>query len=150
MRRNVVWMSWRKRSGKKENRIAKLEVGTNDLQQYSRRSSLRIFGVPEKSDEDTDQIVCDIAMNKLGIPISCSDIDRSHRTGKLNRESKRHRPIIAKFCSYRKRTEVIKARKKLKNCAWDHNPGRSYASECRTILKDLQETKSDSSMDERW
>lgn len=96
----------------KENRIAKLESAANDLQQYSRRSSLRIFGVKEEPNEDTDQIVCDIATKKLGVPLSRDDIDRSHRTGK--RDGKHPRSIIAKFCTYRKRNEIIKARKKLK------------------------------------
>ena len=100
---------------KKENRILKLETAANDLQQYSRRSSLRIFGVPEKEKEDTDQIVCDLVSSKLDIPITRNDIDRSHRTGKHLRDSKHHRSIIVKFCSYRKRSEIIRARKKLKN-----------------------------------
>ena len=99
----------------KENRILKLEMAANDLQQYSRRSSLRIFGVPEKEKEDTDQIVCDIVSSKLGIPITRNDIDRSHRTGKHTRDTRsKHRSIIAKFCTYRKRTEIIRSRKKLK------------------------------------
>ena len=99
---------------RKENRILKLETAANDLQQYSRRSSLRIFGVPETEKEDTDQIVCGIVSSKLGISITRNDIDRSHRTGKYSQDSKHHRSLIAKFCSYRKRSEIIKARKKLK------------------------------------
>ena len=97
----------------KEDRITKLERASNDLQQYSRRSSVRIFGVAEKSKENTDQIACDIAQEHLGIQLLPDDIDRSHRVGK--RSGKNPRAIIVKFCSYRKRTEVMKARKSLKN-----------------------------------
>ena len=96
----------------KENRIEKLENTANDLQQYSRRSSLRVFGVTETPNENTDQLICDLAKDPLGIPLSVSDIDRSHRIGKHG--GKHDRAIIVKFCSYRKRAEILKARRILK------------------------------------
>eukprot|EP00057_Strongylocentrotus_purpuratus_P006923 XP_011661397.1 PREDICTED: uncharacterized protein LOC105436982 [Strongylocentrotus purpuratus] len=98
---------------RKEDRIVKLEYAANDLQQYSRRSSLRIFGVTETPNETTDQIVCKIAADQLRIALSPGDIDRSHRVGKPG--GRHHRAIIVKFCSYRKRTEIIQARRSLKN-----------------------------------
>ena len=133
----------------KENRILKLEMAANDLQQYSRRSSLRIFGVPEKEKEDTDQIVCDIVSSKLGIPITRNDIDRSHRTGKHTRDTRsKHRSIIAKFCTYRKRTEIIRSRKKTQRIR-NHNPRRSHTSECGTLHQNIQRPEGQSCLDTR-
>ena len=44
-------------------KIHNLEVATNQLQQYSRRSCLRVFGIKESPGENTDNIVCDLATN---------------------------------------------------------------------------------------
>ena len=61
------------------NRITKLQSDMNAQEQYSRRNCLRIFGVPEADDENTDAIVCRIANNNLGVDLRPNDIDRSHR-----------------------------------------------------------------------
>ena len=56
----------------------------NDLQQYSRRWNLRVFKVPEKEKEtaaDCTAKVCAIFSDKVGIPITASDIQVAHRTG---------------------------------------------------------------------
>ena len=110
--------------------IQNLQNSVSDLEQYSRRNCLQIFGVPENSGECTDDIVCDIANAHLKVPLSKADIDRSHRTGYPASESvqqtsgnntsshhppkKRPRPIVVKFVSYRQRQSVISQRRKLK------------------------------------
>lgn len=66
----------------------------DELEQYSRLNSLRIFGVPEKPGECTDQVVKDLCKEKLNINISTSDIDCSHR---LPGKEPYHKPIIVKF-----------------------------------------------------
>ena len=95
-------------------KLSNLENSIDHLEQYSRRSCLRIFGVKETADENTDDIACDIANKNLGVSLARSDIDRSHRTGKVRQNYKHPRSIIVKFTSYRKRTEFLKARRKLK------------------------------------
>ena len=100
----------------------------DDLQQYSRRNNLRIFGIPEKSDEQTDQLVCGVA-EKIGVRITAQDIDRSHRVGKRiqqstqgdsyahaarNGQRSQPRPIIVKLISYKSKIAFIKSRRKLK------------------------------------
>ncbi|KAH3738745.1 hypothetical protein DPMN_045388 [Dreissena polymorpha] len=81
---------------KNENRILNDALDANE--QYSRRNSLRIFGIPEseKSNESTDTIVMNLCKS-LGADVSIGEIDRSHRTGKPG--GGRPRPIIAKFIS---------------------------------------------------
>ena len=62
-------------------RIRALERKLEDSEQYSRRNCVRIFGIPERKGEQTDDIVLTIAKEKLGIDIDINDIDRSRRTG---------------------------------------------------------------------
>ena len=65
-------------------RIKQNERELNDLQQYSRRWNLRVFKVPEKEKEtaaDCTAKVCAIFSDKVGIPITASDIQVAHRTG---------------------------------------------------------------------
>ena len=64
--------------------VSKLEVKlssrVDDLEQYSRRSCLRIAGIPETQDEDTDVLVLELAA-RLNINVQSSDIEVSHRVG---------------------------------------------------------------------
>lgn len=95
----------------KDKVINDLQVKLDDLEQYQRRQCLRVFGVEEGADEDTDVKAIEIA-RKIGVDLSIEDIDRSHRIGVRNND--RPRPIIIKFVSYRKRSEVFHSKKNLK------------------------------------
>ena len=94
------------------NTIDKLESTLNDLEQYSRRNCLRIFGVPQRPDEKTDEAVLDVA-RRIGVQLGIPDIDRSHRVGKQP-SGDRSRGIIVKLASYRTRQKLIQNRRKLK------------------------------------
>lgn len=85
--------------------------------------SARISGVPEEIVEDIDQIVARIA-GELGVLISPSDIDRSHRVGKLEDQGRaggrsttniRHRDRIVKFATYNARQRLFQKRKELRD-----------------------------------
>lgn len=99
----------------KDNKIAmlesKLSKQNDELEQYQRRQCLRIFGVPEANEEDTDKLAIDIAA-KIGVEVTLQDIDRSHRIGR--KVDDRPRPVIVKFVSYRKRREVFSNKRQLK------------------------------------
>ncbi|KAI4466558.1 l1 transposable element-related [Holotrichia oblita] len=82
-----------------------------DLEQYSRRNSIRIFGVPERDNEDTNEVVIDLCKNKLNLDIPSDKIDCSHR--RRAKESN-HRPILVKFISRDKKKSVYNNKKKLK------------------------------------
>ena len=58
----------------------------DDQEQYSRRSCLRLFGLPEVDNENTDELVVNLCRDQLKINVGIEDIDRSHRVGK-NRQS---------------------------------------------------------------
>lgn len=97
-------------------RVSKLETAMDETEQYSRRNSLRISKIPESQDENTDHIVLKVA-ETVGVNISPSDIDRSHRVGKYGNNLTRD--ILVKFGTYRARERLIKSRKHLKGSDLD-------------------------------
>lgn len=82
------------------------------LEQYGRRSNLRLYGVPETRQEDTENKVLQIFNEEMGLQITSDHIERCHRVGKLNK--KKPRSIIVKFLSYKQRKQVFQNKKKLK------------------------------------
>lgn len=96
----------------KDEKIVALENRIDDLEQYQRRQCIRIFGVKEEEAEDTDKIATEVA-RKIGVELDVNDIDRSHRVGR--RDTEKPRPIIVKFVSYRKRSEIYRCKRRLKS-----------------------------------
>ena len=99
---------------KKENqnilsRVSKLENRNDDLEQYSRRNSVRVSGIPENDGENTDNIILTIS-DALGADLDNRDICRSHRVGD---KSKGPRNIIVKFVSYNAKQKLMSKRKDL-------------------------------------
>ena len=90
--------------------IDQLEMKVDHLEMYSRRSSIRINGVPENNEENTDNIVVKIS-ECIGVDIFQDHIDRSHRVG---RKGDYNRPIIVKFHGHRQKVSLLKAKRKLK------------------------------------
>ena len=89
-----------------------LDERTDELDQYSRRSSMRIMGIPEVTAESTDDLATKV-VGSLGVEINTRDIDRSHRVGR--RDDDKPRTILVKFVSHRGKTEVMRAKKNLKS-----------------------------------
>ena len=96
----------------------------NELEQYGRNWSVRIFGVKEPQEPGAKETVDDCAQkavrvfrDMIGIEdITTEDIEMCHRTGSLEkaRTNNKNRPIIVRFFSRRKRDKVLKTRKVLK------------------------------------
>ena len=97
------------------NQIQDLSWKLDQQEQYSRRNCLLFFGHDESADENTDDVILQLAKEKLQVDLTRNDIERSHRTGSKSKHKSTNtpRPIIAKFNTYRKRQEVISARRKL-------------------------------------
>lgn len=101
-------------------RVYNLETQVDDIEQYSRRNCLRVSGLTERHDEDTDKLILDLA-KELDINLSITDIDRSHRLGRPAVPGGRPRQIIVKFTSYRARDMLFSKRKVMKD-----KPGFSH------------------------
>lgn len=89
-------------------RVEQLEGRADAAEQYSRRNCLRVAGVPEDQDENTDDYVMKLT-GDLGVDVALDDIERSHRVGRP-RATGRPRDIIVKFASYRVRRRVYGVR----------------------------------------
>lgn len=95
--------------------ITKTKWNVDSLEQYTRRNNLRLFGIPENTEENTDTVVVSVLNSRLKMTLRLVDIERTHRVGKVQKgETKRPRAIIIKFCSYRIRHKVFQAKKLLK------------------------------------
>lgn len=85
----------------------------DELEQYSRRTSLRFHNCPQpNSNNTTDSIIKDICREKLGIQITENDIFRSHPIG--NRNNHGGIQIICRFQNWKTKNTVYKAKSKLK------------------------------------
>ena len=82
-------------------------------QQYSQRNCLLLHGIEETKGEDTDNIVLEVLNNDMGLNISKTALDRSHRIGNL-KIKKKSGPIIVKFVQYYDRKDVFMNKKCLK------------------------------------
>ena len=83
----------------------------DDLRQYARWRCLHIYGIPQEENETAEDVVKKVhnVIKYINCDVSLNLIDRAGRFGKKCED------IIVKFCSFRKRTVVYKARKKCKD-----------------------------------
>ena len=93
-------------------RVAKLESLANSAEQYSRRNSLSVSGIPESLVENTDEVVLRVA-DDIESGLVLSEIDRSHLVGKP--KVGKPRDILIKFATYRSRKKMYKKRTLLKD-----------------------------------
>lgn len=99
----------------KEVKIKSMDRRNNDLEQYTRRNSIRIYGLRNVKKEtyfDTCNKVLSLVNDKLGIKLRNCDVDMAHRIGKFNRDG--DRPVICKFVQRFAKHDIIRARRKLK------------------------------------
>ena len=82
-----------------------MEEAADLSEQYSRRNCVRISGVQEENNEDTDRMVQNMAYD-LNVNLTLADIDRSNRVGKPR--VGRQWPIMVKFATYRVRQVFIR------------------------------------------
>ena len=126
---------------KMENHLLKQAVNlqlfkSDDLEQYGRRENIRVHAVPEQLDnhDDGEKIAFEMAQ-ALHINLKDCDIQRAHRLGAKKKSlNAKPRPIIVRFTSYKKRNEVLFAKKELK----DMNSGSlksAYITEDLTPLR---------------
>ena len=103
-----------------ESKIEQLESKANNNEQYSRRSNVRIYGLENvtpavvgvEGNEDCVNTALTFFNEHLGLDLSRSNIDRSHRVGKANDAG--YRALIVKFASYEAKQAVMRVRKNLK------------------------------------
>ena len=88
----------------------------NILEQFTRRNSLRIYGMHDQNKfettEQTSELVSSMSKNKLDVTVHMSDIDIAHRLGTFRLDG--NRLIICKFASRETKLRILRARRLLK------------------------------------
>lgn len=107
----------RTENGTLSTKVETLEKQIEQAEQYSRRNCLRVSGLQEETNEDTDALIMRLA-STVGSEIQISDIDRSHRVGNPRQQRDRPRDIIVKFSTYRSRQKFYKHRTALKDTGY--------------------------------
>ncbi|KAH7932927.1 hypothetical protein HPB49_005060 [Dermacentor silvarum] len=82
-------------------------IVVDDLNHRMRRNNLIFKGIPEQQTEkwtDTEKLIGDIVAKNLGV--QAGEIERAHRIGQ--KKSGYDRPIIAKFRSFKDKTNILK------------------------------------------
>lgn len=106
-----------------EEQITELYDLQDRLEQYTRKNSLEFHGIPESAYSSPEEVVLKIS-EALQVPVEPQDIEISH---KLN--NKGNKAIIAKFISHKVKSNLYRARTKLKSIkTTDLFPGSSYAT----------------------
>lgn len=109
------------------NQIKVLTNRMDSMEQYSRRTCLKLSGIPEERGEKTDDIVLRIAnqfiLTKEQQRMELHHICRSHRVSPP-RDNKFPRDIIVRFVSYRDKARVFGNKRNLKN--FNQNPSNKY------------------------
>lgn len=150
----------RRKINDQETEIAELYDLQDALDQYTRKNSLEIHGVPESAYTSTEEVVLKLA-EALNVDINPDDVEISH---KLHRKG--IKPIIVKFQSHKAKARMYKERTKLKHvCVSDLYPnstaatrvesGRIYLNENltsyrRDILKHANQMRKDGLLTSVW
>ena len=100
-----------------ESRVDLLESANDSIEQYSRRSNLRIEGIPESVGiVEIENSILDIVNDhmKLTPVLQSHEIERAHRIGRPKTDGGRPRTTIVRLTSERRRDAIYRARINLK------------------------------------
>lgn len=78
-------------------KLNEADLKNDDLEQYTRRQSLRISGIPETTAESTDNLLVQFSKDSLGINLAQDEIDRSHRVGPRGKKKSGHHRTICEL-----------------------------------------------------
>ena len=87
----------------------RIDLDLEELEQYTRKTSIEIHGLPQEAYTATEDVVLKIG-EVLDVPISPGDIEISHQ---LNSQNK---PIIVKFLSHKVKSSLYKKRTATWSC----------------------------------
>lgn len=116
-----------------------LESQIDDLEQYTRRVNLRIYGVAESEGENTDDLCVKFCSEELDLVLRPEDISRSHRVGK--RDPTKPRPIILRLTRHNMKVNILKMRRNLKINNRPYYVQEDLTTSRRSILSQLRNSR---------
>ena len=84
------------------------------LEMYSRRNNIRVYGIQETEKEDCERVFVDLYKQRLKLDVPRGEICRAHRIGRVTNDPRRPRPIIVKLIRHNIESAVIRQRRELK------------------------------------
>ena len=105
-----------------ENQLAEVQIHLNAIAQYLRVNNVEIVGLPEPSDDETNEDVILSALNslpELSFQLTSEHIDISHPIPSKRRDHKR--VSICKFISRKAKIDVLEAKKKCRDFKYKGN-----------------------------
>lgn len=124
----------RKKAVEQEQQLAELYDLQENLEQYTRKKSLEIHGIPKQAYKSTGEVILKLS-EALEVPITSDDIEIFH---KQNRHGEK--PIITKFTSQKSKTSLYKKRAALKKViVSDLFPSMSAAARVQPIRISINE-----------
>lgn len=91
---------------------AEIREKLDNMEQQKKRKCLRFYGVTEKVNEDTTQLLCELVTSKMNVDISTGDVAVCYRIGQ-QQENNKPRPIYVKFRSMEISARVYANKKKM-------------------------------------
>lgn len=128
----------------KSERITALELAVDELEQYGRRTSVRISGLgPFKVGTDFKAVVADVA-EAMACVFDPSEIDRAHPVGKDGHQ------LIVKFTTYTARAKFFESRRKLKDKRSNVFINEDLTGRRHRMLQRLLASRKDKKIDNTW
>ena len=126
-------------------RLDQATVDINDAEQYSRKNSVRIYGLCPSEGSNVVEAVIIFFKDKLGIDVKNTDICAAHPVkagyGRMGKKT----AILVKFLRSCDKISIIKARRKLKGL-----PFSVHEDLTKKNLTLLHKVRTDSSVDDAW
>ena len=85
-----------------------LTSDVDELEQYSYRNCLLLYGVQENENENTDYIVLKTMSEELDVEIAENDLDKAHKIDCTNRKDSKSQAIIFNLICYAVRDKKIR------------------------------------------
>ena len=128
-----------------KDKMAELHEHAKNNEQHSRKSSLRVFGIPEVEGEDSQSQVIDFFNNVLKAEIKPEDIDITHHIGRRDRDVQAVSQSAPNRCRSRPKVLVMRNKKDLKDT------GYSIAEDLAPqIYKRLKKIKDPATISKCW
>lgn len=125
------------------NTVSSLEQDVAEMEQYSRRFNVRVFGLEESHGEDCKETVINIIKQHLSITLKKDDLAAAHRLP--SRRVGKPRPMIVRFTDRDTRGMVLKKRSGLKG------KGVSISEDLsRRMMNLLNRVKNNDTVVESW
>ena len=124
--------------------VSHLKFELNRLEQYSRKSSIRVYGVTETDGERVGEKVIEKIKEEIDADIDAKEIDVVHRVGKKSQD--KTRGILVKFVSHKTKEKIMRKKKSAKNIRISED----LASGTRVMLNKIHTEKQNVNIEKAW